>query len=366
MLLCAAMLFTVGCGTVPSIRVSRPWTRSLKSNDSIDTTKAIKVYVSESTSPLLGSEDLVSQKLCFFLTDLLTRRGFTINNNTYDYSVKLSYRTIRNDKMSFSSGSSSANYQTSTVYMGTGVGATSGLGVSMAQAVGMSASFSSANNILTANQILSYIHTLSIELSNKENTVIWEGESTWDSQELNLLHGIIPAMQLLLSDLPSDETVRPEIQEVKETHVKNYYILECKDYWFTCPALPYPILFDHRKSDSSSPESISVPKSVKNRKAFAAYVDLIQTAEYALPDGGESKWKEPLDTYLWKKVTLGGQYLLGPQKTPTSILIKLTGETDGYYISECKIATENEFSKFNKKLKKWREMLSDYYNVYQK
>jgi hypothetical protein len=362
--LLVVLLLIGGCETVPSLRVSQPWVRSLTSNQTIDPTKTIKIEVSGSTSPLLGNEQLTSEKLNASLSHLIKRRGFSIDNRSYDYLVKLSYKTDRNDKMRLSSTVSSANSQAYAISTGAGVGTTSGLGVSIARAIGVLTSRSSAVANQTADQIVSYTHTISIELSNKDGTILWKGESTWDSEELNLISGIIPALQLLLSDLPSDKAVRPEIPEVKDTHVINYYRLECKGVWFTCPALPYRILFAN--NDFASANEVLLPHSVSNPNAFATYVDLIQTAEYALPDGDENDWKDPLDISLWKKVTLGGQYFLGSQKTPVNILIELSGKSEGYYIDECKIASDKEFAVFNAKLTRWREILSDYYDFYQK
>ncbi|HTY12021.1 MAG TPA: hypothetical protein VMF88_13245 [Bacteroidota bacterium] len=358
------LLFVNGCVTVPSLRVSQPWVRSLKSNQVIDPTKAVKIEVSGSTSPLLGNEQLTSEQLNSSLTHLITRRGFTVNSRAYDYVVKLSYKTDRNDKMRLSSTVTSAHSQAYMISTTAGVGTSSGLGVSIARAIGALASRSSTVASQSADQTPSYTHTIAIELSNRDGAILWKGESTWDSEELNLISGIIPALQLILSNLPADRSVRPEIPEVKETHVTNYYRLECVDVWFTCPALPYRILF--ADFSSSSPYRGAVPDRVLNQNAFATYVDLIQTSEYALPDGDENDWKDPLDVSLWKKVTLGGQYLLGPQKTPVNIIIELTGQSDGYYINRCKIATDTEYLVFSAKLARWREILTNYYDFYQK
>jgi hypothetical protein len=363
----------IGCATVPSLRVSRPWIRSLESGQSIDPKKAVKIEVSGVTSPLLGSEQLTSDKLHACITQLVKRRGFSIDDNGFDYLLKLLYRTDRNDKMSFSSSIGSTNYQAFTISTESGAGATSGLGVSIARAVSILASRPSTAGTQSANQNLSYTHTISIEFASKEEIILWKGESTWDSQELDIINGIVPALQLLLSSLPSDKTYRPEIPEVKETHVENYYRLECKDVWFTCPALPYRILFpDIRRGLSEEerrppmPSSIFLSKSrlLLNENAIAAYVDLLQTAEYALPDGNEKDWKDPLNISLWKNATLGGQYYLGPERKPINVLIKLVGKEDGYYISKCRIASDSEYSDFSKKLDKWCGLLSKYYDVY--
>jgi len=356
-------LLMIGCTTVPSVRVSQPWIRTLKADQTIDPTKTIKIEVSGSTSPLLGSEQLTCERVQATLTQLIRRRGFTIANGSYDYLAKLYYKTDRSDRMRLSSSVSSTNSQTFAISTSSGADATSGLGVSIARAIGILTSRSSAVANQAVDQILSYTHTISVEISNRQGAILWKGESTWDSEELNLVSRITPALQLILSDLPSDKTIRPEIPEVKDTHVKNYYRLECKDVRFTCPALPYRIMFEENGSDPSY--VISIPSGIMDQNAFAAYVDLIQTAEYALPNGDENDWKDPLDVTLWKKVTLGGQYFLGPKKTPVNILIELTGKSDGYYISLCKIATEKEFSDFNGKILRWRDILSDYYDYYQ-
>jgi hypothetical protein len=219
------LLSIIGCSTVPSVQVSRPWVRCLKSDQVIDPAKTIKIEVSGTTSPLLGSEKLTSDKLLSYLNDLLKRRGFTIDNSKYEYLVKLYYRTERSDKMQLSSVVSSTNTQAYGVSTETGAGATSGLGVSIARAIAISASDSSTNVAMRVDQILSYTHTISIELSNQKGDILWKGESTWDSRQLDLNNEIIPALQLILSHLPSVNTVRPEMPEVKDSHVKNYYIL---------------------------------------------------------------------------------------------------------------------------------------------
>jgi hypothetical protein len=351
----------IGCATVPSDRVLHPWVRSLQSSQNIIPTKNIKIEVNGTTSPLLGNEQLTSDGLRSVLSTLIQRRGFIINDGKYDYLVKLIYKTDRNDKMQYHSSVSSNTAQITKISTGSGAGSTSGLGVSIARAIGLLASSSSSYANQSSEQIVSYTHTISIEFINKEGNILWKGESTWDSEELNLINRITPALQLILSDLPSDKTLRPEISEVKDTHVKNYFKLECQDIWFTCPALPYRILFNNPYTYGQS-----IPSGILNRNAFAAYVDLIQTAEYALPKGDELDWVNPLEISLWETVTLGGQYYLGPQKTPINILIKLTGKTDGYYIDECKIASDEEYSNFNMKLNNWREALSNYYDVYKR
>lgn len=249
-----------------------------------------------------------------------------------------------------------------TTLTNAGVGATSGLGVSIARTISALSSRSTTVGTQSAEQILSYTHTIAIEISSKDGLALWKGESTWDTGDLNILIGIIPALQLILSDLPSDRSVRPEVPEVKDTHINNYFRLMCKDAWFTCPALPYRIYFAEHSQSIAGPKA---PVGINNPNALAAYVDLVQTAEYALPGGDEKAWKNPLELSLWKNVTLGGQYFLGPDKKAVNIIIELTGKSDGYYIEKCKIADDKEYSDFNLRLRMWREALYYYYDVYE-
>jgi hypothetical protein len=231
----------------------------------------------------------------------------------------------------------------------------------------MLASHSAAITVRTPEQTVFYTHTISIELSNKKGDVLWESDTTWDSNELDVTHHIIPTLQIMLSSLPSDQSFRPEIPEIKDSHVGNYYRLACKDVWFTCPALPDRILFEHSYiniTSSTFHNGTAIPNNVKNQNALAAYVDLLNTAEYALPNAHEKQWKDPLDISLWSQVTLGGQYYLGPAKTPVNIIIELSRQLDSYYIDECKAVSDDEYAVFNNKLTTWRKTLHNFFDLY--
>jgi hypothetical protein len=97
---------------------------------------------------------------------------------------------------------------------------------------------------------------------------------------------------------------------------------------------------------------------------LAAYVDLIQTAEFALPDGDDRDWENPIDVRLWKSVTLGGQYLMGISKKPINVIIKLSGEKNGYYIDNAKVVSDNEYAVFQQKLYRWKKALNNYSDYY--
>jgi hypothetical protein len=192
--------------------------------------------------------------------------------------------------------------------------------------------------------------------------VLFRSESTWDSPDFNILRNIVPALQLILSYLPADHTICPYVQEIQMAHVVNYFMLECDDVWFTCPALPYRIMF--KKKQINDQGKLDVPREIKDAYALAAYVDLIETAEYALPSGDEDNWKDPTQLSLWEEVRLGGQYFMGNSRRPVNIIIKLTAKSDSYYITECNVVSDDDFVKFSFEFSKWREALRDYYDVY--
>jgi hypothetical protein len=166
----------------------------------------------------------------------------------------------------------------------------------------------------------------------------------------------------VLSDLPSDRTFKPEVPEVKESHTENFYKLEVENNWFTCPALPFRIWFEEPKTTREA--KTMIPGSVRDAKAFSAYLDLIQTAEYALPSGNSDDWKKPIEISLWEKVTLGGQYRLGPGGKQTNVLIKLSGKVEGYYVDACWIATDQQYAEFQQRFSRWQNALADYYDVF--
>jgi hypothetical protein len=146
------------------------------------------------------------------------------------------------------------------------------------------------------------------------------------------------------------------------THTTNYYEQEVKGNWFYCPALPYRVTFE-KPADLS--QSSGLPGSIKNPNVLAAYLDLIQTAEYALPGAG-SDWKNPFQISHWSDATLGGQYFLGNPQKPISILINVTLKDDCYVVDKCWIPTPVDFKEFQDKMLRYKRALKNYYTVFEK
>jgi len=361
-----AVAILAGCGaTVPRHHVWRPWTRTLTDQHQIKLGTTIKTTVSGQTEPLLGNEELLAGKLKDRIDSLLTRRGFVIGDENSELRLFLTYNTERRDRLTSSSFQYSTSYSQAALTTGTGAGATSGLGVSVATAV--AAIFQASQSVAgqVTEEITNYTHTLSMEILTKSGDVIWKGESTWDSYSISILHGITPALQLILSNLPSDPNVTPWVPEVKATHVINYYELECLDVWYNCPALPFRIFFEQvpYTYDRQVGDRIFKLESVDQAYALPAFVDLVQTSEYALPLGDDD-WSDPLNVLLWKKTQLGGRYLLGPDRKSVNVLIKLVGKPEGYKVERCWLATDEEYRAYDSHLSEWKKTLEEFYDVF--
>lgn len=354
-------LLILSCTQVPEIEVWRPWTRTLPIQNTIITDSELDVEVSGATNPLIGSEKLLHNEITQTLKLLFIRRGFHIVDNNSIYKVKLEYNTERNKTFSSNYNSLSNNYLLSEYNTLTGTGITQGLGVSVATTLSKLISKSTSISKVQVQTQNNFIHTISIEIVDNNQKVIWKGESTWESNSIDIRNYLVTALQVLLSDLPSSDFI-PHVQKIKQSHASNYYTLNCMNRWFACPALPYRIYFAAvRPADLLDNK---LPPSIENVSALEAYVDLIQTAEYVLPKGSNNL-NDPLNTDIWRKAQLGQQYYLGKDKQRVNILINLTGESDGYYIDKAWIATDSEYSIFQKEFNSWKEILIRYYDYYQ-
>ena len=354
------ILFT-GCATTPSVQIWQPWTRILESNATIPQKSKIKITVEGTTYPLLGNNVLLQKEIKQKMIYLLERRGYKIVNNDFDFSLNLAYKTDRFDKVTSSSLMYSSTDNASVLLSTSGSLTSLGLGVSIAQTISALSNKSSVISQNISETVKSYTHTISIEIENTSKELIWQGESTWDSPNINLQTDITSAIQLIVSNLPDSKENLPMVSTIKKGKENNYFNLICKDKWFSCPALPYKITFSPVVSSSSASIDYSIPSSINNPSVLAAYVDLLQTAEYVLPLGIK---KNPLNRSLWSKIQLGSIYKLTNDKQ-IRILIILNGEKNGYVVNKCWIATDEEFTEFEKKLSNWRDALIDYYDVYE-
>lgn len=325
----------------------------------------LTIEVTGETEPLLGDEYFTRLRLTEDLESRLQRRGFSIDDQEWDYQMAVEY-LVQSQKGSGVSGISPPHSRTVQLLTSLGsLSGTLGLGVSVASAVGkLARSPQNKTEQISESQNI-YTHTLSLELFDPEARLLWIGAATWSVPNLDQGRAYFFVLQLLLSTLPFDPDIRPQLPELKPSHAKNYYRLTCNDLMFSCPALPFHIKFIKVDTDQfDQPRRDGKLSSIiRNPEALAAYVDLINRAEFALPVGGVD-YSDPLNRELWEAVRLGGRYLLGPTRSPVNVLIDLQGAASGYVITECRVVDDNEYATFQSSLNLWKDALELYYDMF--
>lgn len=382
--LVAGLLILVGCAAPPTMTAWRPWTRTLPVNaSSLSPHATIALSVHGTTEPLAGTEALFQGSLARHCKDALKRHGYVVTESNATYQATLSYRTVRREAMDIQSSFATSTVGRTASAVGAGAAAGAGvgaLGIGIAEAVQRATIASSSAATTSVRSGAVYMHTVGLEIADQGGVVVWKGESAWDSKSVDLASSARMVLGLLVSDLPSDPQVTTPIEEIKPTHVGNYYKLYCSDPYFSCPGLPYLISFElatelrlsgdvtAASQKSTDARAAHLPTSIVHGNALAAYRDLIENAEIALPlGGGRSAWKNPLDPKLWSKVRLGGRYTLGPARKPASVLVTLQTGTAAngtcYFVREARTATPEEFAVFERDLGDWQLALKQFYGM---
>ena len=96
-----------------------------------------------------------------------------------------------------------------------------------------------------------------------------------------------------------------------------------------------------------------------------AYRDLIMTAEIAVPSGSERDWENPVSADLWRRATIGGRYVAGPDRKPVNVIIELKGTPSSYVVDKAKVVSDEEYAEFESRLALWRKALSQYFDFYE-
>lgn len=357
----AVCLLIISCATTPQQRVLRPWIRTSRSGDEIKIGSSIKIEVIGQAQPLLGNDELTGNQIRDQLATLLRRRGFGIDSIAYDEMMKFSYKTEKVNEFEIESSLQSFQGSANAMASGSAAGSLYGLGVSIAQAIAYNAYQSSNSLRQSIKKSSAFNHTISAEIYNRDNKLVWKGESTWNSNDPDILNRLTPTIRLILSSLPSDIALTPQVPEVEPSRANDYYNLELGNHWFSCPALPYRILFptDPVEYSYESPPSYIID----NQNAMAAYLDLAISAEYALPQG-DNNWDYPLDESLWKKVVLAGKYRLRSSGEICYAFISLSGLKEGYNVEKCWRGTIADYAKYESDLLRWQNSIRNYYNMY--
>ncbi|HMA76260.1 MAG TPA: hypothetical protein VKO43_03015 [Candidatus Krumholzibacteriaceae bacterium] len=345
----------VSCAKTPEVAIWRPWTRTIKTKSNILLNSRFSVNIEGNTKPLLGEESVLQEKIRNNLSNLLKRRGFRIVKDKSDYDLLLRYRT---ERLTESNININKSYSSSPIITDTDNSASLATGIFLAAILNNSKS--KKGETATQYSETGYFHTISLEIKNKKGELIFKGESTWKSEDIDLIYEIKPAIKILICELPKDKKIIPHVRELRKDKVTIFSKLYCNDKWYSCPALPNRIFFPSISSEVENPRTSS---EVENPRALPAYLDLIQTAEYALPTGTD-EYSDLLDSKLWSRFLLGGVYTLGPLEDKVNILIVLKGQTEGYKIDKCWIATDEEYKKYKNRMQEWKDALYEFYNLY--
>lgn len=345
------------CATTPVVQVPQPWTRTFGNPQSIEESTTLFINVNGEEKHLLLDNALLDGSIYKGIESQLLRRDFEITKNEQnaDYILNISYfsKDVQVMRTEVQTYQSSSQYN----YSGTSTG------ILAALAVGAQASRTSTSNKAESSTHTAYRHTVGFSINNLDNELIWTGESTWESGSPDITSRISTVSQILLSNLPGYGEVTPRVPAVNPEKEENYYKLYVEDRNFVGPALPYTINFERSAEDSRSLSQNLTIRGVSDPRISRAVIDLIQTAEFAVPR--DPNYENPISTTQWNRVNLGGSYYIGDDNQPTNILIELRGSRDGYTIRNASKASQSEYSAFLSDLEKWQNALIEYYNVFE-
>ncbi|MDD3143015.1 MAG: hypothetical protein PHG32_02345 [Candidatus Cloacimonetes bacterium] len=339
-------LLLAGCATVTVPRtVYRPWSRTISGQD-IQAGSEISVTVHTQSTPLLGSEQLVENRIAEKATALLERRGFSIRDNNPQYKLKITYQVAPGVKeytsTSTYSGSKSATFTRST-----------NLGVMLAQTVAAAMTQSAVQTQITSVKYDVYNHLVSCEMFNQSDHLVWKYDSRTSTGNIDILDVYTPLLQVAFSSLPSSGEVIPRVPKLKYGRFDDFAKMYIKNRNFLCPALPnYIKMAQYIWSES-------------DQAAILAFLDLLETAEYAIPNNTRRSSRNPTDIYLWTKVTLIGKYYLGNDTTPVNVVILLSGTESSYEVTTARLVSDEVYAKLQEHYNQWVAQLRDFYDFYE-
>jgi len=369
-LLACLVSVIVGCGaSVPVVRAWRPWVQTNREAIEIPLRARLLTAVSGETQPLVGDEKPREETIKSELNRLLVRRGFLISDSAFEFKVHLKYKTMERDKLSIESWTSMSYVGSQGVFGG--FTRSRNWGATLAGVIAGNAM--SAVSSHKAQKTTMYVHVLGLEMSRFAGDVIWKSDAMWDAQDPNISANLTTALQTILINMPSDAELIPQVPEVDDTRALNFRRLYTDGKWFSCPALPFATVITNKtRGQDTVVSNYDAAKGLfKNEvpdfeaRALVAFVDLVQTAEVALPLGLKAL-KDPLNQDNWSAVMLGGRYRLLPSNDTVSVLMKLKGNQNGYLATNCWIASDDKYTEFLRKVSQWKQAVADYADVFKK
>lgn len=345
-----ASLLLAGCATVTVPRtVYRPWSRTLMDQD-IQVGASMSVSVETMSSPLLGSEKLVENRIAEKATALLERRGFTFRDSNPQYNLKISYQVTPElqevTSNSSYSGSRSAAYTRST-----------NLGVMLAQSVAATSTQNAVQTQTTSVKYEVYSHLIACEISDQSGKLVWKYDSRADYSSMDILDIYTPLLQVAFSSLPTSGEVIPRVPKMKTGRYTDYASIYVKDKYIMCPALPNYIIMSEYGQSVDRSASLRDRYGIENQydgEAMLAFLDLLETAEYAIP--GKHGWEE---------ATLMGRYIVGNYATPVNLVIDLKGTPSCYIVQKARLVNDKEYSQLQQVFNQWIQRITEYFDFFE-
>jgi hypothetical protein len=295
--------------------------------------------------------------LCHRIIHLLSRRGFVISEQSPDYVLKILYKTSYVDK---ETSIQSNQYGTwlNSMDMTTGY---SGYGVMFASSlVALTAGSSSMSSMITHKYEM-FNHHFSCEIYMNQKDPVWKFDTNVESTEIDILNHTRSFLQIAFAGLPSSEEVIPFVPKVRANKISDFINQFLSNRSFICPALPSYITFRQSQTNRHDMDIIGV----MNPEAMMAFMDLLQTAEYAIPDGSVKDWNDPTQKDLWKRATLIGKYRIGRNMESVNVVVHLSGTPAGYQVMECKLVNDEAFKAYQSSYDAWKKALYRYYQFFE-
>lgn len=351
-------LVICSCAQVPR-NVNRPWNRSLSENPiQIEIGSKVSVIVKSIETPLLGSDELINNEIGEKVRDLMERRGFFITDANPEYTMSVLYRTIQKAKnTTFTHNENRSNMFAASYASNYGVLLASSMASTLAGSV------SNTTHSVQMEQTV-YQHTIGIEIFAASGREVWHYDTLTENGSVDILEVYTPLLQIALSGLPSSHKVIPRVKRLRPERFADFASMNLLSGNYMCPALPNYISFTKYRNYNSSQSRYSgfVLPNVENREATLAYLDLIETAEYAIPK--KKNWKWTLDSSIFSEVSLIGRYYLGNDTTPVNVFIELKGTPSSYIISRARLINDNDYAVLTKVYVDWVNSLKNYFNFY--
>lgn len=341
----AVSIFVAGCVQTP-VAVSRPWNRSL-SDTEIEKGSKISIVVNCESTPLIGNESLVKDRINETAIDLLTRRGFVVSRDNFKYLMKINYSTRQSDQddVHIYLKNTSANLMINQSTVGI-------FSLLFSQ-------LSSQTTTMVSSQRKYFVHTFSIDVVDQLGRCVWTADSIINHESIDVIDTHNAALQLAFGNLPNTGAYIPRVQKVKKDRAEDYRAWYMNNRIYLCPALPSKILFpgDYDSNDGRL-------MKINNTEALLAYSDLLLNAEIALPSGSPKEWINPLNKDIWASATLAGKYYLGNETSPTYIIVELVGRPNYYVVRTCKVVDHNVYDRVITSHGIWITMIREFFDFY--